>query len=109
MFGALPLWLGPTAEVLARTQPWIIDAVVGMSPLTHLAIASGNDLLRNEWLYDHSNLSRLAVSYPGLASLLVSYGSILLALALVALVQRSPWRRFGGAGTTRTTMEDVTS
>jgi hypothetical protein len=109
VIGALPLWFGPTAEVLARTEPWIIDAVVGMSPLTHLAIASGNDLLRNEWLYDHSNLSRLAVSYPGLAPLLVSYGSILLALALVALAQRSPWRRFGGAGTTRTTMEDVTS
>ena len=30
-----------------------------MSPLTHLAVASGNDLLRNQWFYQHSNLASL--------------------------------------------------
>jgi hypothetical protein len=79
--GTLPLWLGPAAEGLSRTQPWALDAVVGASPLTHLAVLSGNDLLRNDWLYQHSNLAALAVDYPGPATLA---GAYLLALALLA-------------------------
>ena len=67
LLGSLPLWLGPAAELLAGRHPWIIDAVVGMSPLTHLAVASGNDLLRNQWFYQHSNLAALQFSYPSLA------------------------------------------
>jgi hypothetical protein len=35
LLGAVPLWLGPAAELLARRQAWIIDAVIGVSPLTH--------------------------------------------------------------------------
>ncbi|HQR12113.1 MAG TPA: hypothetical protein PLW68_12375, partial [Casimicrobiaceae bacterium] len=52
--GSLPLWLGTAAELLSARHPWIIDTVVGISPLTHLAVASGNDLLRNQWFYQHS-------------------------------------------------------
>ena len=89
LVGSLPLWLGPAGELLAGRQPWIIDAVVGVSPLTHLAVASGNDLLRNQWFYQHSNLAALQFSYPGLARLTLSYASAILALALVALAFRS--------------------
>ena len=67
LLGSVPLWLGPAAELLARRQPWIIDAVIGVSPLTHLAVASGNDLLRNPWFYQHVESRRTAilVSQPG--------------------------------------------
>ena len=67
LLGSVPLWLGPAGELLARRHPWIIDAVIGVSPLTHLAVASGNDLLRNPWFYQHSNLAALQFSYPSLA------------------------------------------
>ena len=65
LLGSLPLWLGPAGELLSGRQPWIIDAIVGMSPLTHLAVASDNDLLRNEWLYQHSNLAALQTLLSG--------------------------------------------
>lgn len=91
--GSLPLWLGPACELLVGRHPWIIDAAIGISPLTHLAVASGNDLLRNQWLYQHSNLAALHFSYPSLANVSVAYASVLLLLAFVPaayLRQRRP-------------------
>jgi hypothetical protein len=99
LLGSLPLWLGPAGELLAGRYPWIIDAVVGMSPLTHLAVASGNDLLRNQWFYQHSNLAVLQFSYPSPAQLILSYGSVFLALALIPLASRRP-RRIDGTSPT---------
>ena len=64
LWAAVPLWLGPLAELLSRDHEGAVDAVIGASPLTHLAVASGNDLLRNQWLYQHSNLAALPFSYP---------------------------------------------
>jgi len=98
--GATPLWLGPVAESLAGGEPALVDAVVGMSPLTHLAVASGNDLLRNQWFYQHSNLASLRFAYPTLAPIVLSYLAAILALgaALAALaIHRS---RSGRAGWT---------
>ncbi|MEP7182741.1 MAG: hypothetical protein ABI886_11170 [Betaproteobacteria bacterium] len=105
--GSLPLWLGPAAELLAGRHPWIIDAVVGMSPLTHLAVASGNDLLRNQWFYQHSNLAALQFSYPSPAELILAYGSVCLALALIALASRGPRSRIDGASPTQPTTEQA--
>ena len=34
--------------------------------LNNLAVATGNDLLRNQWFYQHSNLAGLRFDYPGL-------------------------------------------
>jgi hypothetical protein len=95
--GSLPLWLGPAGELLARSHAWTIDAVIGASPLTHLAVASGNDLLRNQWFYEHSNLAALQFSYPGLPELALSYASIAAVLALVALRRRGPRSPVGDA------------
>ena len=93
LLGSLPLWFGPLAERLAARHAWVVDAVVGISPLTHLAVASRNDLLRNEWFYQHSNLASLQVSYPDLAWVAGSYGSVCAVLALFALAfGRSPVR-----------------
>jgi hypothetical protein len=108
LVGSLPLWLGPAGELLAGRHPWIIDAVIGMSPLTHLAVASGNDLLRNQWFYQHSNLAALQFSYPGPAELVLSYGSVSLALALIPLASRRPRRRVDGASPTQPTTEQAT-
>jgi hypothetical protein len=90
--GTLPFWLGPVAELLSARHPGAIDLVVGLSPVTHLAVASGNDLLRNPWLYQHSNLAVLPVSYPAPATLAWGYASACAALAIVALASRRPGR-----------------
>ncbi len=79
---ALPLWLGPVAELLLPQADWAVDAALAASPLTHLAVAAGNDLLRQEWLYEHANLATLDVSYPDPGTTVWVYAA--LALALVA-------------------------
>ena len=90
--GTLPFWLGPAAESLLARHPGIIDVLVALSPVTHLAVASGNDLLHNPWLYEHSNLAVLPVSYPGLGTLAMGYASAcaVLALAVLASQRRRP-------------------
>lgn len=90
--GALPLWFGPAAELLSTGSDHMVDAAIGLSPLTHLAIASGNDLLRNQWLYQHSNLAIVPFSYPGPATLAGAYAAAIALLAL-ALLARPPARR----------------
>ena len=92
LLGSMPLWSGPAAELLAARHAWIVDAVVGISPLTHLAVASSNDLLRNQWFYQHSNLAGLRVSYPDFNAVVWSYAAACLLLAVMALASRR-WRR----------------
>jgi hypothetical protein len=92
LLGTLPFWLGPAAESLTARHPGIIDFVVGLSPVTHLAVAGRSDLLRNPWLYEHSNLAVLPISYPGLGTLAWGYASACAVLAIVALASRRPRR-----------------
>jgi hypothetical protein len=96
LMALLPLWLGPVAELLAGRATWTIDAVVGVSPLTHLAIASGNDLLRNLWFYQHTNLAALQFSYPSLATIGLSYASVCLVLLFFLLASARPRRSIDG-------------
>ena len=105
VIGAAPLWLGPAAELSTSAHAGAVDGILAASPLTHLAMASGNDLLHNEWLYDHSNLSKLAVSYPGMSSVLGFYASILLALVGIPLAQRHSRRRIPDGPPCSTTEE----
>ena len=88
VLGSLPLWCGPLAQWLAADHDWLVDVALAISPLTHLAVASGNDLLRNPWFYQHSNLASLQVSYPGLAWIAGAYGSICAVLLILALAFR---------------------
>jgi hypothetical protein len=88
--GAAPLWLGPAAELAATKRPQALAAVVAVSPLTHLAVTSGNDLLRNQWFYQHSNLSGLRFDYPRLMPILAGYAALSLVLIGVPAVARSP-------------------
>ena len=60
--------------------------MVGVSPLTHLAVAGGNDLLRNDWFYQPLDPVRADLRLPPpwpLAALgLCHVGGLLLALLL---------------------------
>ncbi len=82
LLASLPLWAGPLAELVSGRHGWAVDAVIGVSPLTHLAVASGNDLLRNQWFYQHANLAGLQFAYPGLVEVAATYGSACLVLAV---------------------------
>jgi hypothetical protein len=88
---ATPLWLGPAAELASKTHPRAVDVVVAVSPLTHLAVASGNDLLRNQWFYQHSNLSGLRFEYPPPGTAIAAGLALLAALlAIHALLPTRP-------------------
>ncbi|GMV46272.1 MAG: hypothetical protein AMXMBFR66_16700 [Pseudomonadota bacterium] len=95
--GMAPLVAGPAAELLERSHPGAIDAVVAASPLTHLALAGGNDLLRNEWFYRHANLAALQFSYPELPALLAAYAGA--AVVLSAAIVLMPWHQAPRADT----------
>lgn len=88
LLGSLPLWFGPAAESLSARQAWIVDASLALSPLTHLAVASGNDLLRNQWFYQHSNLASLQTAYPELNAIAWTYLFACSMLLLTALSSR---------------------
>ena len=81
---AAPLWLGPAAELASSSRPQAVDAAVAVSPLTHLAVASGNDLLRNQWFYQHSNLAGLRFDYPRPVPLMTAYGLLAAVLLVVS-------------------------
>ncbi|EHR70345.1 hypothetical protein BurJ1DRAFT_1477 [Burkholderiales bacterium JOSHI_001] len=88
--GAAPLWLGPAAELASARHETALDILVATSPLTHLAVAGGLDLLRTAWLYQNANLAALPVNYPQAGHLAAVYAAAcaVLTLALVALQRR---------------------
>ena len=89
LLGAAPLWLGPVAELLTGEHPGIVDAVVAASPVTHLAVASGLDILHSPWLYQNSNMAALPVNYPEPAALAFCYAlACFVGLAALALALR---------------------
>jgi hypothetical protein len=101
--GAAPLWLGPAAELSLADRARAVDTVVAVSPLTHLAVATGNDLLRNQWFYQHSNLAGLRFDYPRLAPVMIAYCLLAAVLLLVPVVRGS--RSATTASIARTTNE----
>ena len=83
LLAALPVWAGPLAQSAgAQATAWL-DAMLAASPLTHLAVAAGSDLLRTPWLYENTALGGLPLSDPALAALAPTY-ALLLAVALAA-------------------------
>lgn len=97
LFGALPVLLGPAAELMSAAHPWTVDALLAVSPLAHLAVAGGNDLLRNQWFYQHSNLAALQYDYPRIASFTAFYTAIGATLLLVPRAARGRGRSSDGA------------
>jgi hypothetical protein len=84
---AAPLWLGPLADLFAGARPRLPTLVLGSSPLAHLAVAAGYDILRGQWFYAHSSLGGLQVDYPRLSLLLAAYVAASIVLALVRAAQ----------------------
>jgi hypothetical protein len=86
LLAAAPLWLAPLADLSAGGGPAVAAAIVAMSPLVHIAVAAGQDLLRTEWFYAHSSLGSLQFDYPSLASIAAGYAVAVAVLALGAYV-----------------------
>jgi hypothetical protein len=105
MLGSLPLWFGPAAELLSNRHSWVVDTTLALSPLTHLAVASGNDLLRNQWFYQHSNLASLQTSYPELNTLAWTYVFACSMLLLATLSWHRRQRAIDGASLIHPTNE----
>jgi hypothetical protein len=82
LLAAAPLWLGP---VIARTEPaqWVSDAVIALSPLTHLSLPAQADYLRSDWFYRHAPFGGLRYDYPNPATVT---GGYLLACSLAWIV-----------------------
>lgn len=86
LLAAAPLWLGPLADLAAHNGPATPEAVVAMSPLVHLAVAAGQDLLRSQWLYAHSSLGSLQFDYPSVTAIAAGYAATAGVLALLAFI-----------------------
>lgn len=93
LLAAAPLWLGPFADLAARTGPARANAIVASSPLVHLGVAAGQDLLRTQWFYQHAGFGTLQFDYPSPASLVCAYlGASAVLTALAFAMTRHPTR-----------------
>ncbi|HMQ71629.1 MAG TPA: hypothetical protein PKD25_03850 [Rubrivivax sp.] len=86
LVAALPLWLGPFAQLASAQHPWADDAAVAISPLMHLAAAAGNDLPRNDWFYAHSALA--SMQFDDLDPAWLAAAWLAVAVVLLAFVAR---------------------
>ena len=59
---AVPVWLGPLAEQSGHL-PLLPNLLVGVSPLSALAVSLDLDYLRSNWFYQHSVLGSLRYEY----------------------------------------------
>ena len=59
---AIPLWLGPLAEQ-AGQLPALPSVLVGLNPLSALAVSLDVDYLRSSWFYQNSVLGSLRYEY----------------------------------------------
>ncbi len=64
---ATPLFLGPLAELFPERR-WLLNAVVWVSPLSHLAPLLDFDYLRTPWFYEHARLGGYRFGYPPLTA-----------------------------------------
>jgi len=81
LLATAPLWLGPLAALGAEAGPERSSAIVATSPLVHLGVAAGQDLLRTQWWYAHTSFGSLQFDYPSLAAIARAYVATALALA----------------------------
>jgi len=81
LLAAAPLWLAPLADLASSNGPAVAETIAAMSPLVHLALATGQDLLRTEWFYAHSSLGSLQFRYPSLTAIAAGYAVMVTVLA----------------------------
>jgi len=92
LLATAPLWLGPLAALGAEASSARSSAIVAASPLVHLGVAAGQDLLRTQWWYAHTSFGSLQFDYPSLAAIARAYVAIALALAALDFVIKEPAR-----------------
>jgi len=85
--GSAPLWLGPVASGSPGREA-IADTLLAASPLIHLAVAAGADLLRSPWFYEHTSVGSLRFSYPQPWLATLVYLMVAAALCIPALRYR---------------------
>jgi hypothetical protein len=85
LLAAAPLWLGPLADLQARDGTAAAEAIVAASPLVHLGLAAGQDVLRTQWFYANSSLGSLQFDYPSLTSVALGYAFTAAVLGLFAV------------------------
>ena len=76
---AAPLWLGPAVARLGDVR-LLVDTVIGVSPVTYLAVVCDYDYLRSDWLYTASPVGSVRFDY--LAGSTLTAGYLLLAALL---------------------------
>lgn len=81
---AAPLWLGPLADLGAHAGPADANRIVAASPLVHLGVAAGQDVLRTQWFYAHTSFGALQFEYPPLAGIAIAYTCLAAVLAALA-------------------------
>ena len=86
LLATAPLWLGPLAALGAEAGPDRSSAIVAASPLVHLGVAAGQDLLRTQWWYAHTSFGSLQFDYPSLTAIALVYVATALALAALNFV-----------------------
>ena len=86
LLATAPLWLGPLAALGAEAGAARSSAIVAASPLVHLGVAAGQDLLRTQWWYAHTSFGSLQFDYPSLAAIARAYVATALALAALDFV-----------------------
>lgn len=87
-FSTAPVWLAPLAEATGNV-PWLTNAIVGLSPLSALAVALDFDILRSNWFYEHSAIGSMRYAYPASNTYLI----ILLVLSSIAALPHTLLRR----------------
>jgi hypothetical protein len=92
LLAAAPLWLGPLAALGDEADPARASAIVAASPLVHLGVAAGQDLLRTQWWYAHTSFGSLQFDYPSLAAIAPAYAAIALVLGALSFVLKEPTR-----------------
>jgi hypothetical protein len=100
LLAAAPLWLGPLADLGASTGPGLAEAIVTASPLVHVAVAAGQDLVRTQWFYAHTSLGALPFEYPALPVIAFGYVAAAVILAAVCFLLSRP--DSGGSAPDRT-------
>jgi hypothetical protein len=86
LLATAPLWLGPLAALGADAGPERSSAIVAASPLVHLGVAAGQDLLRTQWWYAHTSFGSLQFDYPALSTIALACAAMVLALAALDFV-----------------------
>jgi hypothetical protein len=84
-----PLWAGPWAE---NASPIVADAIIGMSPLSLVAVLANHDYLREPWWYTHSVFGALRFDYPAVGPLVAAYLGVSALLFAAARASFHPMR-----------------